>query len=93
MVEDNVEGELAIELDLVKLVNELGIKDYSLNEKVKILTFQYVEDFNSFFPRLNAIPRNVNFNYRHWFMFTYKGWYVQVNSADHKPKIKKSNTL
>ncbi len=87
MVEGGIESELDIVLELVKIIKETGIndKDYSLDEKMKMFTFQYVEDFNSVCPKLNATIRQVDFNYKHWLMFIYKGWYVQVNSSAHKP--------
>lgn len=86
--------------ELTDLLKECEIDKYVLNTADKKLEIKYKEDFDIFYPRLNAEPKmndpnvyGAPYGFGLIAFFDYKGWEIKGWITHHKPKIKKSNTL
>jgi hypothetical protein len=75
--------------ELTDLLKKCKIDDYILNTHDHELTIYYKEDFNKFFPKLNAQPFFEKNNYSGQISlpkFDYKNWTIFGNVHNIKPK-------
>ncbi|MFH1503372.1 MAG: hypothetical protein ABIE36_01825 [Candidatus Diapherotrites archaeon] len=80
--------------ELISLLDELNIVDFTINTEEKQLSIHYKEDFDIFFPKLNAKPEVLRdrdkilpYGATHFASFDYNTWHIKGNILQHKPNL------
>jgi hypothetical protein len=82
---------IKIRRELIDLLDELNIENFTLNTEEKKLIIYYKEDFDIFFPKLNACPecfrdsaKVLPYTATHYTFFDYQGWDIRGNIVNNK---------
>ena len=80
--------------ELIDLLDKLNIENFTLNTEERKLAIHYKEDFDLFFPKLNASPecfrdsaKILPYTATHYAFFKYKGWDIGGNIIKNKANL------
>ncbi len=85
---------IKIRKELIDLLDELNIENFTLNTEERKLVIHYKEDFDLFFPKLNAHPecfrdsaKILPYTATHYAFFEYKEWDIRGNIINNKANL------